>query len=180
MPAETARVPSPHHEPRRMVLQRQTSITQTIRRYRHILSAHRLGLGQGPGGRHTESPLGTGDGNGAKVPSLAASSSVLIPATLHPPPVLGIYGWHSTCHSVPRARTLLSSHPNTLAPHRQVRFGRVHTLPLLGPRAACKALPQRQSLSWSLLRYLMQVLSVLVFSGTCMLCSLLELLECLT
>uniref|UniRef100_A0A8C8W8S2 Inactive rhomboid protein 1 n=1 Tax=Peromyscus maniculatus bairdii TaxID=230844 RepID=A0A8C8W8S2_PERMB len=32
MPAETARVPSPHHEPRRMVLQRQTSITQTIRR----------------------------------------------------------------------------------------------------------------------------------------------------
>lgn len=32
MPAETARVPSPHHEPRRLVLQRQTSITQTIRR----------------------------------------------------------------------------------------------------------------------------------------------------
>ncbi|XP_041532535.1 inactive rhomboid protein 1 isoform X5 [Microtus oregoni] len=67
MPAETARVPSPHHEPRRLVLQRQTSITQTIR-------------------------------------------------------------------------------------SRQVRFGRVHTLPLLGSRAACKALPQRQSLSWSLLR----------------------------
>lgn len=33
MPAETAHVPSPHHEPRRPVLQRQTSITQTIRRY---------------------------------------------------------------------------------------------------------------------------------------------------
>ncbi|XP_032183486.1 inactive rhomboid protein 1 isoform X1 [Mustela erminea] len=32
MPAETARVPSPHREPRRPVLQRQTSITQTIRR----------------------------------------------------------------------------------------------------------------------------------------------------
>ncbi|MEJ1287570.1 hypothetical protein NN561_018590 [Cricetulus griseus] len=32
MPAETARVPSPHHESRRLVLQRQTSITQTIRR----------------------------------------------------------------------------------------------------------------------------------------------------
>uniref|UniRef100_A0A8C9QFG5 Inactive rhomboid protein n=1 Tax=Spermophilus dauricus TaxID=99837 RepID=A0A8C9QFG5_SPEDA len=32
MPAETAHVPSPHHEPRRPVLQRQTSITQTIRR----------------------------------------------------------------------------------------------------------------------------------------------------
>ncbi|XP_075420648.1 inactive rhomboid protein 1 isoform X2 [Tenrec ecaudatus] len=32
MPAETARVPSPHPEPRRPVLQRQASITQTIRR----------------------------------------------------------------------------------------------------------------------------------------------------
>ncbi|KAF5921016.1 hypothetical protein HPG69_005594 [Diceros bicornis minor] len=67
MPAETARVPSPHHEPRRPGLQRQTSITQTIR-------------------------------------------------------------------------------------SRQVRFGRVHTLPLLGPPAAHRALPQRQSLSRSLLR----------------------------
>ncbi|KAM4814335.1 inactive rhomboid protein 1 isoform 1-T2 [Urocitellus parryii] len=67
MPAETAHVPSPHHEPRRPVLQRQTSITQTIR-------------------------------------------------------------------------------------SRQVRFGRVHTLPLSGPRAACRPPPQRQSLSWSLLR----------------------------
>lgn len=33
MPAETAYVPSPYHEPRRPVLHRQTSITQTIRRY---------------------------------------------------------------------------------------------------------------------------------------------------
>ncbi|KFO34796.1 Inactive rhomboid protein 1 [Fukomys damarensis] len=32
MPAETARVPSPYREPRRPVLQRQMSITQTIRR----------------------------------------------------------------------------------------------------------------------------------------------------
>ncbi|KAM7149770.1 inactive rhomboid protein 1 isoform 2-T2 [Molossus nigricans] len=32
MPAETAHVPSPYHEPRRPALQRQTSITQTIRR----------------------------------------------------------------------------------------------------------------------------------------------------
>ncbi|XP_019504316.1 PREDICTED: inactive rhomboid protein 1 isoform X2 [Hipposideros armiger] len=32
MPAETAHIPSPYHEPRRPVLQRQTSITQTIRR----------------------------------------------------------------------------------------------------------------------------------------------------
>ncbi|XP_070341460.1 inactive rhomboid protein 1 isoform X6 [Equus asinus] len=67
MPAETAHVPSPHHEPRRPVLQRQTSITQTIR-------------------------------------------------------------------------------------SRQVRFGCVHTLPLLGPPAAPRALPQRRSLSRSLLR----------------------------
>ncbi|XP_047389391.1 inactive rhomboid protein 1 isoform X2 [Sciurus carolinensis] len=67
MPAETAHVPSPHHEPRRPVLQRQTSITQTIR-------------------------------------------------------------------------------------SRQVRFGRVHTLPLPGPRAACRLPPQRQPLSWFLLR----------------------------
>ncbi|XP_032125319.1 inactive rhomboid protein 1 isoform X4 [Sapajus apella] len=68
MPAETAHISSPHYELRRPVLQRQTSITQTIR----------------------------------------------------------------------------SS--------RQVRFGRVHTLPLLGPWAARRALPQHQSLSWSLLR----------------------------
>ncbi|XP_062955731.1 inactive rhomboid protein 1 [Cynocephalus volans] len=68
MPAETAHVPSPYPDPRRPVLQRQTSITQTIR----------------------------------------------------------------------------SS--------RQVRFGHVHTLPLLGPWAACRALPQHHSLSWSLLR----------------------------
>ncbi|KAM8778717.1 inactive rhomboid protein 1 isoform 5-T5 [Rhynchonycteris naso] len=67
MPAETAHVPSPYHEPRRPVLQRQTSITQTIR-------------------------------------------------------------------------------------SRQVRFGRVHTLPLLGSPAARGALPQRWSLSRSLLR----------------------------
>lgn len=33
MPAETAHIPSPYHEPRRPVLQRQTSITQTIRRF---------------------------------------------------------------------------------------------------------------------------------------------------
>eukprot|EP00069_Balaena_mysticetus_P016056 bmy_01852T0 len=67
MPAEPARVPSPHQEPRRPGLQRQMSITQTIR-------------------------------------------------------------------------------------SRQVRFGRVHTLPLLGPPAARRALTQRSSLSRSLLR----------------------------
>ncbi|XP_036771909.2 inactive rhomboid protein 1 isoform X4 [Manis pentadactyla] len=67
MPTEAARMPSPHHEPRRPVLQRQTSITQTIR-------------------------------------------------------------------------------------SRQVRFGRVHTLPLLGHPAARRAFPQRWSLSRSLLR----------------------------
>ncbi|XP_017716215.1 PREDICTED: inactive rhomboid protein 1 isoform X1 [Rhinopithecus bieti] len=67
MPAETAHISSPHHELRRSVLQRQTSITQTIR-------------------------------------------------------------------------------------SRQVHFGRVHTLPLVGPWAARRACPQRQSLSWSLLR----------------------------
>lgn len=39
MPAEAARMPSPHHEPRRPVLQRQTSITQTIRRYCTALAA---------------------------------------------------------------------------------------------------------------------------------------------
>lgn len=43
MPAETARVPSPHHEPRRLVLQRQTSITQTIRRYHTILAVPQTG-----------------------------------------------------------------------------------------------------------------------------------------
>lgn len=34
MPAEAAHVPSPYHEPRRPALQRQMSITQTIRRYK--------------------------------------------------------------------------------------------------------------------------------------------------
>ncbi|XP_028341833.1 inactive rhomboid protein 1 isoform X2 [Physeter macrocephalus] len=67
MPAEPTRVPSPHQEPRRPGLQRQMSITQTIR-------------------------------------------------------------------------------------SRQVRFGRVHTLPLLGAPAARRALTQRSSLSRSLLR----------------------------
>lgn len=36
MPAETAHIPSPYIEPRRPALQRQTSITQTIRRYRPL------------------------------------------------------------------------------------------------------------------------------------------------
>ncbi|XP_066869273.1 inactive rhomboid protein 1 isoform X3 [Kogia breviceps] len=67
MPAEPTCVPSPHQEPRRPGLQRQMSITQTIR-------------------------------------------------------------------------------------SRQVRFGRVHTLPLLGAPAARRALTQRSSLSRSLLR----------------------------
>lgn len=64
MPAETAYVPSPYHEPRRPVLQRQISITQTIRRYDAPLAAPgaggteagiqghlwvlRLGMGLGP------------------------------------------------------------------------------------------------------------------------------------
>ncbi|MBW00338.1 Inactive rhomboid protein 1, partial [Eschrichtius robustus] len=43
---------------------------------------------------------------------------------------------------------MLWSPPNS----RQVRFGRVHTLPLLGPPAARRALTQRSSLSRSLLR----------------------------
>lgn len=43
MPAETAHVPSPYYEPRRPVLQRQTSITQTIRRYHTALAASRFG-----------------------------------------------------------------------------------------------------------------------------------------
>ncbi|XP_074237945.1 inactive rhomboid protein 1 isoform X4 [Saimiri boliviensis] len=40
----------------------------------------------------------------------------------------------------------------TIRSSRQVHFRRIHTLPLLGPWAARRALPQRQSLSWSLLR----------------------------
>ncbi|XP_052514814.1 inactive rhomboid protein 1 isoform X1 [Budorcas taxicolor] len=39
MPAEPARVPSPHQEPRRLALQRQMSITQTIRS-RRVCSGH--------------------------------------------------------------------------------------------------------------------------------------------
>lgn len=55
---------------------------------------------------------------------------------------------------------------------RQVRFGRVHTLPLLGAPAARRALTQRSSLSWSLLRYLGQGMSVLASAGVCMACDL--------
>lgn len=55
---------------------------------------------------------------------------------------------------------------------RQVRFGRVHTLPLLGPPGARRALPQRRSLSRSLLRYLGQGMSMLTLAGVCMACGL--------
>lgn len=177
MPAETARVPSPHHEPRRLVLQRQTSITQTIRRYHTILA--------GPQGGGLEvgiqDPLKYWGWERVKGPFSLSFLLHLNPSHASSSSCSGSYGGHSICLSVPRACTLPSPHPNALAPHsRQVRFGRVHTLPLLGSRAACKALPQRQSLSRSLLRYLRQVLSVLVFSGMCMLCRLLGLLGRLT
>lgn len=125
----------------------------------------RLGRGRNPRGRHTASLLGNRGWWGMGQRSLLDQLffSILIPTTLQHSPVLGTHGWPSDCLSVPWARTLPSLYSNTLAPRsRQVRFGRVHTLPLLRPRAARKAHPQRQSLSWSLLRYLTQVLSVLV------------------
>lgn len=58
MPAETAHVPSPYYEPRRPVLQRQTSITQTIRRYHTALAASWVGaLGAGGTEAGIHSPL---------------------------------------------------------------------------------------------------------------------------
>uniref|UniRef100_A0A8C6AFB1 Inactive rhomboid protein 1 n=1 Tax=Monodon monoceros TaxID=40151 RepID=A0A8C6AFB1_MONMO len=55
MPAEPTRVPSPHQEPRRPGLQRQMSITQTIRR---PWSVRRLGAGMLPRCSASEAPAG--------------------------------------------------------------------------------------------------------------------------
>lgn len=170
MPAEAAHVPSPYHEPRRPVLQRQTSITQTIRRY---CPCHSPGLGLVLGMEAgTQGPPGYWGWDGARALSFLLHLDPHIP---HPPRVLGTACSHPLLSLLPWHSLSSASHPNALAPHsRQVRFGRVHTLPLLGPRAACRAPPQRQSLSWSLLRYHRQVPSVLLFPGMCMLCGLLE------
>lgn len=171
MPAETAHVPSPYHESRRPVLQRQTSITQTIRRYCIALVILQDGTKACAGGRerHQTGPLlGIGVGNGAGAPFISGHSYIWV-SILPWPPILGPDCSHFTL-------LFVSPHSNTLAPHsRQVHFGQVHTLPLPGPRAARRASPQRQSLSWSLLRYHRQVMSVLVFFSVCMSCVLLEL-----
>ena len=73
MPAEPARVPSPHQEPRRLGLQRQMSITQTIRRYFAVLAGPRRAGGWAGG---TEAgiqgplrALGLGVGQGLSPPS---------------------------------------------------------------------------------------------------------------
>lgn len=173
MPAEAARVPSPPHEARRPVLQRQTSITQTIRRY-CAASAVRPQGGWRTGGQgsHPGPPLDTRPGSGAGAflswPSPQCCSSchlVLLP-------LWGPAALTSFLLCSPPALTLsfsVSPLPMRWALNsRQVRFGRVHTLPLLGPPGARRALPQRRSLSRSLLRYLAQGVSVLTSAGVCM------------
>lgn len=146
MPAEAAHVPSPYHEPRRPALQRQMSITQTIRRYK-VTSPHSIdwdwwGTGKQLGG----ASVGVGAWNWAGpllswlCHSAPPSSRFHLSLPLHP---------FST-----RSLLLCFLHP-ALWPlsSRQVHFGCVHTLPLLGSPAARRALPQCQSLSRSLLRY---------------------------
>lgn len=68
MPAEAARVPSPHRELRRPVLQRQTSITQTIRRYC---------LGRSPDAG-SQAPFGLGLGRSKSPSGLSFSSAVVL------------------------------------------------------------------------------------------------------
>ena len=174
MPAETAHIPSPYHEPRRPVLQRQTSITQTIRRYDTppwLLRGSRAG-GWWDRGRHMGSPSGSEAGNGVRAPPVLAFSSVLFPLSPLPPPAWGLARLTYHPSLLPPALALSFSVSPTpmlwLLNSRQVRFGRVHTLPLLGSPAARRALPQRRSLSRSLLRYLGQGVSALASAGVCM------------
>ena len=161
MPAEPARVPSPHQEPRRPALQRQMSITQTIRRYWAVLAAWG---GWGPGaeaGSLRAAGLGAGQG----------PSRSCIPAPL-------LWGWLPlpAPFSAPSTSSLLSvSPPNVLAPdsHR-VRSGHIHTLPPLGPQLP--AGPSRSArLSRSLLRYRGQGRRVLASASVSMACVPLEL-----
>ena len=142
MPAEPARVPSPHQEPRRPALQRQMSITQTIRRYWAVLAARGR---RGPGAEaahRVPSGLGLGAGRGP------SQSCPCIPAPL-------LWGRlpSPAPFSAPSTCSLLSvSPPNALAPDsRRVCSLCVHTLPpsgpLLPPGPSRSALPQCPSLS---------------------------------
>ncbi|XP_058536380.1 inactive rhomboid protein 1 isoform X3 [Ochotona princeps] len=70
--------------------------------------------------------------------------SVSMPAEIHPPCV-----YHESRRPALQRQASITQ---TIRSSRQVRFGCVHTLPLLGYQAARRALPQRQALSWSLLR----------------------------
>lgn len=171
MPAEPARVPSPHHELRRPGLHRQMSITQTIRRYLAAPAAPWAGGWDGQDrGRRGVSPSGWGWG-----PDRGPSCLGFRPCHLFPvlpcPPACHLPPFSAPLQHLPSPLCL--PHPDALAPNsRQVRFGRVHTLPLLGPPAARRALTQRLSLSRSLLRYLGQGMSVLASAGVCMACDL--------
>lgn len=136
MPAEPARVPSPHQEPRRPVLQRQMSITQTIRRYWAVLAAWG-GWGPGadaahrvPSGRRAGSGAGTFSILHPRSPALglaAVACSFLCPQHLLSPLCL------------PTQRSGPGQPPGALRAHPHSAS--------LGPPAARRALPQRPSLS---------------------------------
>lgn len=136
MPAETAHVPSPHHELRRPVLQRQTSITQTIRRYATAIGSATWGLGDR--GRH-KCPLwvpGLGVEPGSLPPRLSPRSCsprypVLLllwgPTAVHLPACL--------LPSSTRSLLLCLSHPNALAPEQPTGalWACPHSAPLGSP-----------------------------------------------
>lgn len=178
MPAETAHVPASHHELRRPPLQRQMSITQTIRRYSAAVVAPPMGAGGSGGSGRQNCPLWV-RGLGPEPGSLLSRLSPPSCSPCHPVLLLFWGPTALTCHlpcSPPPPPVSFSVSPiPTPWPldSRQVRSGRVHTLPLLGPPAARRALPQRRSLSRSLLRYLGQGMSVWTSGGVCMACDLL-------
>lgn len=165
MPAEPARVPSPHQEPRRPALQRQMSITQTIRRYWAVLATRGR---RGPGAEAAHRvPSGPGLGGG-RGPS---RSCPCIPAPL-------LWGRlpSPAPFSAPSTCSLLSvSPPNALAPDsRRVCSLCVHTLPLSGP--LLPAGPSRSArLSRSLLRYRGQGRRMLASASVSVASGLLEL-----
>lgn len=90
MPAETAHVPSPYHEPRRPVLHRQTSITQTIRRYWPCPGCSGVRAAAGGPEAGIQAPLRVpprpGAGQGLSCPSFLLG---LVPHVTLAPPALG-------------------------------------------------------------------------------------------
>lgn len=136
MPAEPARVPSPHQEPRRPALQRQMSITQTIRRYWAVLAARG---GRGPGAEAAH-----------RVPSgRRAGSGVGAFSIVHPrSPALGLAAVACPFFCPQHLLSPLCLPTQRSGPGQPpgVLWARPHSASV-GPPAARRAVPQCPSLS---------------------------------